>query len=72
MQNKVYLTLVIGCVLTGAILTVIQMWTMAFEWGAFLKILGTLGIVLVVAAFLLVVKLDFGEHKRLKDENYLD
>lgn len=69
---KPLLYVVIGCVLGGATLTILQMWTHILQWDAFLKILGTLGIVLVVAGFLLVVKADFGEHKKLRDQNYLD
>jgi hypothetical protein len=72
MQNKPFLYIVVGCVLLGAILTLVQMWTQIFEWSAFIKILGTLGIVLLVAAFLLLIKLDFGDTKKLKDQNYLD
>lgn len=71
-MHKPLLYTVIGCVLLGAAITILQMWTMMFEWSAFIKILGTLGIVLLVAGFLLVVKSDFGDHKKLKDENYID
>ena len=71
-MHKPLLYTVIGCVLVGALLTILQMWTMMFDWSAFIKILGTLAIVLVVAGFLLVVKSDFGDHKKLKDENYID
>lgn len=71
-MHKPLLFTVIGCVLVGALLTILQMWTMMFDWSAFIKILGTLAIILVVAGFLLVVKSDFGEQKKLKDENYID
>ena len=71
-MHKPLLYIVIGCVLGGAGLTILQMWTQMIAWDDFLKVLGTLGIVLVVAGFLLVVKSDLGEHKKLKDHNYLD
>lgn len=69
---KPLLYTVIACVLAGAGMTILQMWTHILQWDAYLKILGTLGIVMIVAGFLLVVKADFGEHKKMKDENYLD
>ena len=71
-MHKPLLYTVIGCVLGGAALTILQMWTQLLQWDAFIKILGTLGIVLLVAGFLLVVKSDFGDTKKLKDQNYLD
>jgi hypothetical protein len=36
------------------------------------KILATIGVLILLVGFLMVVKMDFGEHKRLKDENFLD
>lgn len=71
-MHKASLYTIIGCVVAAALLTVIQMWTFALPWDVFLKILGTLGILIVLLGFLLVVGIDFGDHKRLKDENYLD
>lgn len=71
-MHKPLLYTVIGCVLAGAGLTILQMWTQILQWDAFIKVLGTLGIVLLVAGFLLVVKSDFGDSKKLRDENYLD
>lgn len=71
-MHKALLYTVVGCVIAAAILTVIQMWTSALDWGDYIKILGTLGIVLLVAGFLLVVKSDFGDNKSLRDKNYLD
>lgn len=69
-KNMLYA--VIGCVLAIALLTVAQIWTSVLAWDVFLKIVGTLGIGVVVIGFLMVVKSDLGEHKRLRDENYLD
>ncbi len=71
-MHKPLLSIVIGCVLGGAGLTILQMWTHVLQWDAYIKICGTLGIVLLVAGFLLVVKSDFSENKKLKDQNYLD
>ena len=36
------------------------------------KIIGTLVVLILLFGFLLVVNSDFGQHKKLKDENYLD
>lgn len=71
-MHKNLLYTVIGCVIAMAALTIIQIWGSILSWDVFVKLIGTLGIVVLVAGFLLVVKSDFGEHKKMKDENYLD
>lgn len=71
-MHKNLLYAVIGCVIAMAALTIIQIWGSILSWDVFVKLIGTLGIVVLVAGFLLVVKSDFGEHKKMKDENYLD
>ncbi|MGH1399196.1 MAG: hypothetical protein ACRBCT_08285 [Alphaproteobacteria bacterium] len=62
----------VGLVLVGALLTILQMWTGLIGWDVFIKLIITLGILVLVLGFLMVIKADLGEHKRLKDENYLD
>ena len=42
------------------------------HWDNFVKLIITFGILALVLGFLAVVKADFGEHKKLKDDNYLD
>jgi uncharacterized membrane protein len=71
MHNKL-VQIVIGCVLLGAVLTILQIWTQFISWDDFIKITTTLGIVIVAIGFVLVAKSDFSEHKKMKDENYLD
>lgn len=71
-MHNTLVKIVIGCVLLGAILTVAQIWTQAISWDAFFKIGGTLGVIILAIGFVLVAKSDFSEHKKMKDENYLD
>ena len=62
----------IGLVSLGCILLILSIWGVVFDGELLFKMLATIGILVVLMGFLLVVKSDFGEHKRLKDENYID
>ncbi|MGZ9097685.1 MAG: hypothetical protein ACXW30_05255 [Micavibrio sp.] len=53
-------------------LVTLQIWTQAFEWSVFLKLVASLAIIFVLVGFLLAVAEDFGTNKRLKDNNYVD
>ncbi|MBP7722748.1 MAG: hypothetical protein KA155_09460 [Alphaproteobacteria bacterium] len=70
MQRSLLLVL-IGLVIGGAALIILSIW--GVDLGAALfKILATIGVLILLVGFLMVVKMDFGEHKRLKDQDYLD
>lgn len=70
MQRSLLLVL-IGLVIGGAALIILTIW--GVDLGAALfKILATIGVLILLVGFLMVVKMDFGEHKRLKDQDYLD
>ena len=71
-MNRYLLTSLIGLVLMAATVIILQIWGVAFGPDVFMKLLGTIVVLIILIGFLLVVKMDFGEHKRLKDENYLD
>ncbi len=62
----------IGLVLLGAALIIMSIWGIAIDATTLWKLLATIGVLILLLGFLLVVKSDFAEHKRLKDENYLD
>jgi len=62
----------IGIVLLAAILVVLMIWGVILDASFFYKLIGTLVVAALVIGFLLVIKSDFGEHKRLKDENFID
>lgn len=67
--------LLLGLVALSALATLLvtgQIWTQWLEWHIFLKIIGSLGIVVFLLGFLLAVAEDFGNNKRLKDQNYVD
>ena len=70
MQRGLLLTL-IGLVILAATLVILNIWGVDLG-DAFMKILGTVIVLIILVGFLMVVKMDFGEHKRLKDEGYLD
>lgn len=72
MQHQILLKAIIIMVCGGALLCIAQLWTSLLAWDIFFKVLITLGILVVLAAFGLVAKADLGTHKKMKDENYLD
>ena len=59
-------------VLIGAAIIILAIWGVVFDGELLFKILATLGILILVVGFLIVVRSDFSDHKRLKDENFLD
>lgn len=71
-MHKKLVQIIIGCVLLGALLTIAQIWTGFITWDDFMKIAATLGIVIIALGFVLVAKADFSEHKKMRDDNYLD
>lgn len=66
------LKIIMSIAVVAAIVAIIQIWAPFLDSVIFWKILMTLGIVGLVAGFLIVVQLDFSENKRLKDDNYID
>ncbi len=71
--HRLLLKLISGLVILGGILIVFQIWGIdIINWYIFLRAMGTLAVIIVILGFLLVVKTDFGEHKKMTDENYLD
>lgn len=73
--HRVLLTFIVVAVAGCALLTIGQIWTIPtplMDWATYTKLMITAGILVALAAFVLVIKVDLAEHKKLKDENYLD
>lgn len=71
-MHQKLLTALIGLVVLGTLLTIGQVWGPLLDWDLYVKIVITTGILVLLLGFLLVVKSDLGEHRNLKDKNYLD
>ncbi len=71
-MHKTFLTALISIVLGAALVTIIQLWVPFLSWDVYVKAMITCGILTLVIGFLVIIKADLGEHKKLKDENYLD
>ena len=56
----------------AALLLIAEMWFDVFTADVFFKVMATLGILGAVLVFLILVKRDFLESKRQKDEHFLD
>ncbi|MAI61623.1 MAG: hypothetical protein CBB87_03940 [Micavibrio sp. TMED27] len=71
-MHQALLGTLIMIVLGAAGLTIVQIWAPIMSWDIYFKFLVTGGIVALAIGFLIIIKADFGQHKKLKDENYLD
>lgn len=67
-----FLIALLGLVVFGAALTIAQVWGPVISWDIYTKLIITTGILVLLIGFVLVIKSDLGQHKKLKDENYLD
>lgn len=71
-MHKLMLYLLVAMVVIATILILLQIWMSLMSWDVFIKVMITLGIMILLFGFLMVVGADLGQHKKLKDENYLD
>lgn len=62
----------IGLAFVLAALILDRIWFKIVPWDIFLKLTATIAVTAGLAVFLILIRADFAEHKRLKDENYLD
>lgn len=70
--NRILLITILIMVSLGAILTILQLWGIGIGWSTYVKLIATLGILTLLTAFIMILKADLGDHKKMKDENYLD
>lgn len=63
---------IVVIVVLGAALVLAQMWFNIFSLEVFWKLLVTLAIVGSVASFIIAVKQDLSDEKKLKDDKFLD
>lgn len=69
--NKYLIYTLVGLAISAAALIILSIWGVDLSKVLY-KLLATIGVLVLLIGFLLVVKLDFGEHKKLKDQNYID
>lgn len=70
--HKFLLISIIVMVIAGGFLTVGYIWIPGLSGTLYFKLMGTLGVLSLLAALVMVLKLDLGQHKNLKDNNYID
>lgn len=70
--HKPFFFVLVALVCGIAGLAIMKIWGFELPEDLFFKIMGTLVVLILLFGFLLVVNSDFGQHKKLKDENYLD
>lgn len=62
----------LALVTVGAFLVILWIWGFGFDPTLLFRLLATVGVLIVLAGLFLVIKADFSEHKRLKDQNFID
>jgi len=70
--HKPFLIVLITLVCGVAAIVIAKIWGIELPDDLFFKILATFGVLILLFGFLMVVNSDFGEHKKLKDEHYID
>ena len=70
--HKPFLFVLITLVCGVAGIVIAQIWGITLPDELFFKILATLGVLILLFGFLMVVNSDFGQHKKLKDDNFID
>lgn len=70
--HNVLLYALIGMAVCGAALVLDRVWFQTVPWDIFIKLLLSLVVLAVLDGFLMIVRADFSQHKKLKDDNYLD
>ena len=70
--HKPFFFCLVGLVCGGAALIIAKIWGIDLPDDLFWKIGATLVVLILLFGFLLVVNSEFGQQKKLKDENYLD
>lgn len=70
-MHRILICTLVGLAVAAATLMILSIWGVDLS-EVFYKLLATIGVLILLVGFLLVVKLDFGDHKRLKDQNYID
>ena len=70
-MHRILIYTLVGLAIAAATLMILSIWGVDLSEVLY-KLLATIGVLILLVGFLLVVKLDFGDHKRLKDQNYID
>ena len=70
--HRLLLIGLIALVLLAGALLILHIWGLLGDGVLLFRLLCTIGVLILIAGFLLVVRDDFGEHKKLRDQNYLD
>lgn len=69
--HRTLIYILMGLAIGGAALIILSIWGVDLS-DLIYKLLATIGVLILLIGFLLVVRADFSDHKRLKDQNYLD
>ena len=71
-DSNILVKCIVGIVLACAALILVQMWVPIFETAIFWKLIVTLVIIGSVVSFIIAVKQDLTDDKKMKDEKFLD
>lgn len=63
---------IIALVILGGFVLILNIWGVFADGVLLFRLLATIGVLILVIGFVLVARLDFAEHKRLKDNDFID
>ena len=70
--HKPFLFVLIALVCGIAGIVILKIWGVELPDDMFFKVFATMSVLILLFGFLMVVNSDFGEHKKLKDDNFID
>lgn len=71
-KDSLILKIIIAIVVMGGLLVLAQIWDIGLPWEIFVKIIMSLGVIIVVLALIMIAKNEVDEHKRFKDKDLID
>ncbi len=71
-MHKPLMIAIITLVCLTAFLFIAQIWVPIMDWSTFIKLMITLGVLIVLLALFMILSSDLANRKKLKDEDYLD
>jgi hypothetical protein len=72
MNTNMLLKCVTATIVTGAALVLLQLWFDLFNDLVFWKLIVTLGVLGLVASFVIAIRVDMDEEKKMKDDKFVN
>ncbi len=71
-KNCNFLKVIVGIVIFSMIVVLAQIWGSILAWDTFIKVMVTLGIIVLALILVMIAKNESDDHKRYKDKDLID